>query len=310
MEQHTKKTKNNLKASLLKQIEQEKVVPRSRLFFRCQECFVWTLWLLSVLVGALAVAISLFVVTHHQYALYEATHDNFLTFMVSVLPYLWIIIFATMVGVAVYNMRHTKRGYRYSIVTILASSIVLSFAAGSTMQYFGLGYSLDSLFGKQMSMYMSQAKIEKQLWQAPHDGRLIGQQVLATTAPTTTVIFQDSAGDRWVLNVSELTSMDLYLLGSEQTVRLLGTASDSTAKHFHACGVFPWVLGQAMKASELSKERQAFISRVYDHKDRSKERLAKLELAVFEETDEPSVEEAEGVCAHIAPVRRIEASMH
>ena len=63
-------------------IEEEKVRPRSRMFFQGRECIIWTLWLISMLVGTLAVAITLYVITHHQYALYEATHENFFTFLV------------------------------------------------------------------------------------------------------------------------------------------------------------------------------------------------------------------------------------
>src|SRR6056297_1803607 len=126
---------NNLKNALFEKIETDNVRPHSRMFFKGRECVIWLLWLISVLVGALAVAISVFVVTHRQYALYEATHDNFLTFMVEVLPYVWIIVFGAMALFAVYNLRHTKRGYRYPVSYILASSVVLSFAIGSALHF-------------------------------------------------------------------------------------------------------------------------------------------------------------------------------
>ncbi len=82
---------SSLKQTVLARIDQENVCPRGRWLFHSRECVVWTLWLVTVLVGALAVAVSLFVIAQRQYALYEATHDNFLTFLVTVLPYLWII---------------------------------------------------------------------------------------------------------------------------------------------------------------------------------------------------------------------------
>ena len=103
--------------------------------------------------------------------------------------------------------------------------------------------------------------------------------------------------------------MDLSLLESEKMVRVLGTTSDLTTKQFHACGAFPWMLDKSMKIRELSAERQAFVERVYEHKDRAKERLAQLELETFE-ADDDKLEEMMGICAKIAPVRRIEASMY
>ena len=173
---------------------------------------------------------------------------------------------------------------------------------------FGFGYAIDHKLGKEMDMYMSQEKMEMKLWQTPTDGRLIGRQVLSTVIPTSTVVFEDSTGVRWNLDVSELTPMDLNLLSSERMVRVLGTTSNISTKQFHACGAFPWMLDKPMKIKELSAERQAFVDRVYKHKDRAKERLAELERETFAQ-NHLRREEMMGTCAKIAPVRRIEASM-
>lgn len=304
-----KQLKINLKDSVIEKIEQEHVCPRSRLFFVCKETLVWIFWGLSVVVGALAVAVSLFVISHSQYSLYEATHDNFFTFFVGALPFLWIGLFGIMTYLAITNLRHTKRGYKYNAKTVIVSSMVLSLAGGAFFQLFGFGQALDYKLGKQMKMYMSQEKQEMKLWQTPSDGRLIGRQVLSTVMPTSTVVFEDSKGARWNLDVSELAPMDLNLLSSGKKVRIVGTTSNLATKQFHACGAFPWMLDKPMKIKELSAERQAFVDRVYEHKDRAKERLAKLELATFDAND-PTYQEMMGTCAKIAAVRRIEASMY
>ncbi len=300
--------KLDLKHSVIEMIDEKNVCPRSRWFFVCKETLVWIFWGLSVVVGALAVAVSLFVISHKPYALYEATHENFLTFIVGALPYIWILLFAITAYLAIRNLRHTKRGYRYCAWKVVVSSLVLSLAGGAVLQLFGFGYAIDHKLGEEMRMYMSQEKMEMKLWQTPTDGRLIGKQVLSTLAPTSTVIFEDSLGTRWNLTVSELMPMDLNLLESGQKVRIVGTTSDITTKQFHACGVFPWMLDRSMKMKELSAERQAFVERVYEHKDRAEERMTQLELATFK-PNQRRLEEATGLCAEIAPVRRIEASM-
>ena len=165
----------SLRELVFDRIERENVCPRSRLFFQSRECVVWSLWLLTVLVGALAIAVSLFVVTHRRYALYEATHDNFLTFFATVLPTVWVVIFLLMIGFAIYNVRHTRRGYRRPLWMIAASSVVLSFAGGSLLQMLGLGAVIDREFGDLMATYPSQERMERALWQAPAEGRLVGR---------------------------------------------------------------------------------------------------------------------------------------
>jgi len=304
MNENTPHNKKNLKDTLLSRIEAEDVRPHSRMFFRSRECAIWALWFASVVVGALAVAISVFVVTHRQYGLYEATHENWFTFMVEVLPFIWVIVFGLMAFLAVYNIKHTKRGYRYSIVTVLASSIVLSFAGGSALQFFGLGYSIDAILGDQMPTYMSQEKIEHQLWQQPAEGRLIGRQVAATVATSSVVVFQDTAGSRWRIEIQELLPADIQLLASGENVRLLGQNMNEQAKVFHACGVFPWMMHREVTMQQMSEQRESFLVRVKELAERTEGSINNLEKDLFVATggiDKKTMP----VCANIAAMRRV-----
>jgi heme/copper-type cytochrome/quinol oxidase subunit 2 len=294
-----------LKQTVFERIEAEHVCPRSRLYFQSRECLVWTLWLMSVVVGSLAIAVSVFVVSHNQYALYEATHENFLTFLVDILPYLWLIVFGVMVLVAVYNLRHTKRGYRYPVPYILASSVVLSFAGGSALQFFGLGYTIDSMLGERMGMYTSLEKHEERVWQAPTNGRLLGRQVFVTVRPTSTVVFADTTGQRWRLNVTELMERDRSLLSTEKRVRVLGTIVNDEVKIFHACGVFPWLMGQNVTLSQMSKEREAFLEMLYEQKRLAKERVALMEERTYATTSAEAPQKRR--CAEIMVAKRMGA---
>jgi hypothetical protein len=200
---------NNLKDALFKRIESEQVCPKSRFFFLCRECSVWLFWVLSVVVGAMAVAVSLFVVMNRQYAFYEATHDNWLTFMVEALPYLWFLVFGLMAYFATFNIRHTVRGYRYPAWLIVGSSVAMSVVVGVLLQTSDLGHVVDNALGTHMKMYMSQEKMEQKLWQAPAEGRLLGQRVFEDTVPSTTVVFVDVDGGR-TSDLDLVTSVFMY----------------------------------------------------------------------------------------------------
>jgi len=302
------KPTTSLKDKLFSTIEHEKLQPRSRLFFQCKECSMWLLWLASVLVGALAVAVSLFVVAHRQYALYEATHENFLTFMVQVLPYLWFVMFGLMVVAAWYNFRQTKRGYRYSLVSIIVSSMLVSLALGAALQLLGFGYLADTTLGQQLDMYMSQEKIERQLWQQPEGGRLLGTYAGQVGAATSTVWLIDTAGTKWQIIATDLFPRDQALLRSEQPVRVLGASTGTSSKQFHACGVFPWMMDASITREDLDRERRDFVKKVYDQKYRAEDRLRLLEGDTFGNPSSGQRMDM-GVCAELAAVRRIEASM-
>ena len=74
----------------------------------------------TVIIGALAVAVSFFVIFQHTYALYEVTHSSFWEFFVETLPFCGFGLCSNGYF-AIYNLRHTKmvtaiRSGRFSAV--------------------------------------------------------------------------------------------------------------------------------------------------------------------------------------------------
>lgn len=302
MDEQTTAEVKSVKSSVYDRIQCEKICPRSRWYFLTHEYLMWGLFVLSVLIGALAVSVTLFVVTQHQYALYEATHENYVTFLVDVLPYLWIGVFTVMALLAVYNLRHTKRGYRYPLSAIMGSSMVLSLAGGSALQLFGFGYTVDHMLGTQMRMYVSQEKMEERLWQNPAEGRLLGR-IEVPEATSSVVLFTDADGEKWHIDISELTPHERVLLHHEEPVRIIGKILDEEMKEFHSCGAFPWMLNPSMSREELHAAREAFLMRLEGYKEQAEKVAKDVEQMAFG-TSTP--DEAETPCGQIAPVQRVD----
>lgn len=266
MENTSKKTE--LKTRVLDRIEQEDLNPRSSFYFKCHELTVWVLWVLSVLIGALAIAVSLFAITYQKYAFYEATHENLITFMVEALPYLWFVILVFMILLAVFNVRNTKKGYRYPLWQIVISSLVFSFVGGYAMHFAGMGFMIDQKLGEYIAMYQSQEKMESRLWQNPGEGRLVGFLALTeNTSGDEKIIFKDIKNTKWEVNVTNLQEDDFIILNSGKKMKVLGQVLSFTPPRFHACGVLPWMFEKNMSVNELSRERRGVIKRIYSHKD-------------------------------------------
>ncbi|MBP6924564.1 MAG: hypothetical protein KBB78_03265 [Candidatus Pacebacteria bacterium] len=285
------------KDKVMSRIECEHICPRSKTFFKTRECGVWALWGVSVIVGALSVAVSLFVISHRQYALYEATHENFFTFMVEALPYLWIIVFALMVGVAVYNLRHTKSGYRYPLWQIFGSSMVLSLAGGTAMHVFGFGYNIDHQLG-QMPLYASQEKMEISMWQNPEDGRLLGRIVEPPRPPMATATFTDVSGNMWQIDMTELAPHEQELLMREDNVKLIGILDKDTML-FHSCGAFPWLLDKPVRREDLEAARMAFETKIHSFEERVEKKMSEMDQI------EEGKRGDDSPCEEIAPVKRM-----
>jgi len=304
MEQESTTNERSLKDTVMNRIECGAVSPRSKLFYTTRECTVWALWLLSVLIGAFAVAVVTFVVTHHEYALYEATHENFATFMVEALPYLWLITFGVMAAVAVYNLKHTKHGYRYQLWQVFGSSLVLSLVGGSVLHLFGFGYTVDHVLGREMPMYMSEEERDTTVWNNPMEGRLLGSAVRPIEPPEVLMTFADASGNEWKLNVEELSPNERTLLGTRQKVRLIGVVSDNDNSIFYSCGVFPWILDKSPSRQEFMSTRKDFEDRIHAYEERF-EKVAHLE----DGDERGSAQYKESPCHEMAPLRRMKPRM-
>lgn len=284
------KNKTVFKENLLKRLEAEAISPHSRLYWLTHEYALWGAWGITVLLGALAVAVTSFASLHIGYALYEATHQDFLTFFFEALPYLWLMAFGLLVGVAYFNLRHTKRGYRYPILLVLGSTFGFSLIGGGLLHLLGGGWYLDKWLGETMPGYQSRAEFEEALWQRPMAGRLVGRaRVGGVPAPTDTIIFMDSSDKEWQLNTKTLREREGALLLSGNKVRILMATSSLEDKDIlYVCAVFPWLLDHAPMVKEWKGDRAAFVEEVRLHRQRM-EQLAKEDTVPLAKSFDPAI---------------------
>lgn len=260
---------SNTTLAVFDRIEKESISPYSRWRFLLEEWSLWVLWGATVIFGALALSITSYITMSATYELYEATHTNFFTFFVSVLPYIWVILFILMTYLAVVELKKTKNGYRYKTIYILGSSMFFSVVIASIFHAIGFGYVFDQILGRRVDMYMSMEKMELRIWQSPESGRLVGFSVPNLTDETTVqdpdmmITFKDDKGTIWQLNANELSDKDLSLLQSERIVRILGIKDDTQV--FHPCAVFPWMFEKPMAWSQMEEQRRSFEDRMHNH---------------------------------------------
>jgi hypothetical protein len=169
-----KKDHGGLTESVLQKIEAGHVGQVPRWQFMLTEYGIWFFWALSVSIGAVAFSLIIFFMIHAGFAPFEATHDDLFRFFLEVMPYAWVIVFVCMASLAHYNLRHTKRGYRYAVWQVLASSIVVSFFGGVVLHASGVGFRVDHLISERAPVLPSFHMIETRMWQHPQEGRIIG----------------------------------------------------------------------------------------------------------------------------------------
>ncbi|MCA9366303.1 hypothetical protein KC722_01855 [Candidatus Kaiserbacteria bacterium] len=254
----------DLRAMIVERIETENIKPHSWWYWLVLDSAVWTLWVVSVLLGALAVSVVLFASVHMSFELYEATHPSSYEFMMETLPFLWLFVLAVMFLAGYYNLRHTKHGYRYSLPLVIASSIGASIALGFLFHALNIGYYVDTFLGRHMPMYESQEHMAGRSWQRPTAGRLMGHFIETDENTEGYVWFKDMDGGEWMVTLGELAPRELKLLSSGDDVRVIGFMATDTPNMLHGCGVFPWLFDKPPVLSELREQREMFIERMQE----------------------------------------------
>ena len=135
-------------SSILSRIEKESIVPTPRWHFLLKEGAVWSFGFAAIVFGSLSVAAIIFTGRYSDWEYYEATHATLFTFILDMMPYTWIASL-TLFGVVAYlSMRHTKRGYRYSLPMMLAGSVGISTVLGAGLYAVGTGPFIDEQLGR------------------------------------------------------------------------------------------------------------------------------------------------------------------
>lgn len=266
---HKKETSENVKDAVLKRLEADAVAPRPKLHFLLKNYVFWSLWGVTLLMGAFASAAIIFQATHAGWEMYEVTHDNFITFLMNVLPFVWVVLLIAMVGLGYYNMRHTKCGYRYSLLAVIGVSVATSIVGGAVLHAAGVGRAVDEQIGRYVPFHKPVSIIQREIWSHPERGLVAGE---VKHIASTTVTLKSLGGDEVVMNTRELAPRDREILRSEKgMVRVIGVPSSSSTT-FYACAVLPWNLGKERTLKDIRQLRAEFQERdEYYRKDLTRE---------------------------------------
>lgn len=165
----------NITDKIMEAIKDEK--PKSKWKFTVHEWLMWSSVVLSVVVGSLAVSVILYMVFNNNWALGREISGSFIKFLFLTLPYLWILILVLLVLAAYYNLRHTKHGYKYQLLTLVMGTLLVSIVLGLVFYISGFGQIIDRNFSERLSIYERFASPHRMIWSQVDDGRLSGQVI-------------------------------------------------------------------------------------------------------------------------------------
>ncbi len=160
--------------SAMDKILQGEVKQIPRWHFVVKNIVLWFVGFLCIVAGALTVSLVIFTFANSAFVLRDISKHNFFQHIMIVLPLLWIIV--TILFAALFDIfvRHTKKGYKYSLWLIILVNMFLSVIVGIAFYFFGISHIVDDMMNAHFRSYHSVEKRQAQLFNNPGKGVIIG----------------------------------------------------------------------------------------------------------------------------------------
>lgn len=197
-------TEQQFEDKILSEIKKQGAGPIPRWRFLLQDYVVWAVGILSLVAGALAFSVFIYLFINNDWEIYHELSGSFLEFFVLTLPYFWILFLVLFVFVLNYNVKHTKHGYRYPLFLLILTSITSSMLLGLVFFKAGFGRTLDRILGESAPFYAEIINPRMGFWSRPEDGRLAG--VVVRQVDDTQYILFDRRRHEWQVNFSLFSS--------------------------------------------------------------------------------------------------------
>ena len=159
-----------LSQTIVEQIKNQGLKPKPRWQFLLKNQVLWSLTLVASLLGGVAVATMIFILTDHDWDVFHYLDRSLFEHTVVSLPYLWLATLVVLIFAARYNFQHTRRGYRYAAAKVASLSLLVSLILGGLCHTAGFGSGLHNLFMEQLPFYQKLTYTKDDIWVYPEKG--------------------------------------------------------------------------------------------------------------------------------------------
>jgi hypothetical protein len=164
----------NICQEVFNKIEGKHLKPKPRWEFLAKNYVFWGFFGLSIFIGSMAVSVIIYMAVNNDWDLFERLDGNWVNFIFDSLPYFWLLLLVVFTFVAYYYLRHTKCGYRYSLLLVVGLTVSASIFFGLLSFLAGFGEFVDQDLQERMPLYQNFALNRARMWIQPERGVLAG----------------------------------------------------------------------------------------------------------------------------------------
>lgn len=218
------------------EINKKQLTPTPRWHFLLKNYVIWLFALLATLLGSLAVATIIFILTDHDWDIFRYLDRSLFEHIFISIPYIWLIILILLVSIVQYNVIHTKRGYKYKTSLVLIGSILCSILFGGALFSLGINSEIHELFLKQVPLYKNSIYTKENIWIFPEKGLLSGTIIEINNEE---FLLSDLNKKIWTITTSDDTKWETDpTLKIGEKIKLIGAQNNINT--FSAFIIRPW----------------------------------------------------------------------
>jgi hypothetical protein len=244
---------NNQKLTkeIFEKIKEKHISPKPKWQFKLKGYFVWTVFAVSIVIGGVAISIIIFTLVNSDWNARTYVSGGLGRHMIVMVPYLWIALLSLFIFTADYNFKHTKKGYRYGLLTVIGISVFASLVLGSSLYAFGIGHRVDNILGQKFNAYQDLGAKRLQMWNHSERGLLAG---IIVSVEDDSFVLKDVGGNEWTVLGDKLPQIHKVIFNNIDNVRVIGIKIEEGV--FEACAVLPWtVKGESKRVQESAMMR-------------------------------------------------------
>lgn len=173
--------------------------------------------------GSLAISTILFIVTTHDWDIYDYLGRSFLKHVFISIPHFWIAVFAVLILSACYSFTRTKHGYREAISRVFLGSIIGSLILGTALFFCGVNSQVHEFFSRNVPFYNDLIYYKEDIWDKPEKGLLAGE--VSDVRNKNEFILTDFKGNTWHIvgdnimwpdNIVPQNGIEIKIIGRQQ----------------------------------------------------------------------------------------------
>lgn len=223
---------SELEKKVLEQIEKRGLAPRSYAYFLAKRSVFWTLAAVSMVLGAISVAVLIYAVTDYATTGGTGFDELPLEDVLAFLPPIWLATLGIFVASAFYSLRQTPRGYRFNALSLAGAALAISIALGSILHFAGAGRRTHDYLSSRFPMYDRLTRPMDKSLADPGKGWLAGPAL--SFDGKSTLVMKDFSGREWTVDVTGAKITLDEPLGSQEDVSIKGERTGPSAFRAHS----------------------------------------------------------------------------